>query len=134
MEYQFTSLAGRAALVVEAVGVLVILSAAAWALFNGARRMLRPENSENAFRDVRHRLGRGILLGLEFLVAGDIIHTVAVDLSFATVSVLGLIVLIRTFLSFALEVEITGRWPWQSKRNRTDSAGSKAPGHSDKEL
>jgi uncharacterized membrane protein len=64
---------------------------------------------------MRQRLGRGILLGLEFLVAADIIHTVAVELSFETVGVLALIVLIRTFLSFTLDVELTGRWPWQEK-------------------
>jgi uncharacterized membrane protein len=62
---------------------------------------------------VRGRLGRGILLGLDFLVAADIIHTVAVDLNFQTVGVLPVIVLIRTFLSFTLDVELTGRWPWQ---------------------
>jgi uncharacterized membrane protein len=57
--------------------------------------------------------GRSILLGLEFLVAADIIRTVAVQPSLQNVAVLGLIVLIRTFLSFSLEVEIDGRWPWR---------------------
>jgi hypothetical protein len=57
--------------------------------------------------------GRSILLGLEFLVAADIIRTVAVQPSLENVAVLGLIVLIRTFLSFSLEVEIDGRWPWR---------------------
>jgi uncharacterized membrane protein len=65
-------------------------------------------------------LGRGILLGLEFLVAADIIHTVAVELNFNTVGVLALVVLIRTLLSFTLEVELTGRWPWQQE----DSGGN----------
>lgn len=60
-------------------------------------------------------LGRGILFGLEFLVAADIIHTVAVELTFTTVGGLAIIVLIRTFLSFTLEVELTGHWPWQNK-------------------
>jgi uncharacterized membrane protein len=54
------------------------------------------------------------LLGLEFLVAGDIIGTVAVEPTFKSLGVLGLIVIIRTFLSFSLEVEINGRWPWQN--------------------
>ena len=57
--------------------------------------------------------GRSILLGLEFLVAADIIRTVALQPSLQNVAVLGLIVLIRTFLSFSLEVEIDGRWPWR---------------------
>lgn len=67
---------------------------------------------------VEWRLGRGILLGLELLVAGDIIHTVAVELTFETVGVLAIIVLIRTFLSFALEVELNGRWPWRGGRGK----------------
>jgi uncharacterized membrane protein len=63
----------------------------------------------------RRQLSRGILLGLEFLVAADIIGTVAVEPTYRSVGVLGLIVLIRTFLSFTLEVEIAGRWPWQAE-------------------
>ena len=58
-------------------------------------------------------MGRGILLGLEFMVAGDIIRTVAVEPTLDSVTVLGAIVLIRTFLSISLEVELDGRWPWQ---------------------
>jgi uncharacterized membrane protein len=61
-------------------------------------------------------LGQAILLGLEFLVAADIIGTVAVDPTFRNVGILGAVVAIRTFLSFALEVEIQGRWPWQALR------------------
>lgn len=66
-----------------------------------------------AYRLYRANLGRGILLGLELLVAADIIGTVAVTPSLENLAILGLIVLIRTFLSFSLEVEIEGRWPWQ---------------------
>ena len=65
-------------------------------------------------QDYRRQLSQGILLGLEFLVAADIIGTVAVAPSFRSVGVLGLIVAIRSFLSFTLEVEIAGRWPWYS--------------------
>jgi uncharacterized membrane protein len=65
----------------------------------------------------RRLLGRSILLGLEFLVAADIIRTVAVTPTFRSVGVLAVIVLIRTFLSFSLELEITGRWPWQKTPN-----------------
>lgn len=63
----------------------------------------------------RKTLGRSILTGLELLVAADIIRTVAVEPTLENVLVLGLIVLIRTFLSFSLEVEIDGRWPWQQR-------------------
>ena len=67
--------------------------------------------------DFRSSLGRSILLGLEFLVAADIINTVAVEPTIKSLLVLAGIVLIRTFLSFSLEVEIDGRWPWQKTKN-----------------
>lgn len=65
----------------------------------------------------RSMLGRSILLGLEFLVAADIISTVAIDPTLESLAVLAGIVVIRTFLSFTLEVEIDGKWPWQSRRD-----------------
>ena len=74
----------------------------------------RAPRSEN-YRLYRQRVGKAILLGLEFLVAADIIRTVAVEPSFRGVGILALIVLVRTFLSFTLEVEIEGRWPWQKR-------------------
>jgi uncharacterized membrane protein len=77
------------------------------------------------YRLYRQMLGRSILLGLELLVAADIIRTVAVTPTFESVGVLAIIVLIRTFLSFSLELEITGRWPWQKEPRGSDSA--KAP-------
>ena len=81
------------------------------------------------YHDYRANLGRGILLGLEFLVAADIIGTVAVEPTFENLGVLGLIVVIRTFLSFALEAEINGRWPWQegAARERRSDAADRAP-------
>jgi uncharacterized protein DUF1622 len=71
------------------------------------------KGGEEGYRIVRTVFGRSILLGLGFLVAAAIIRTVAVQPSLQNVAVLGLIVLIRTFLSFSLEVEIDGRWPWR---------------------
>lgn len=68
------------------------------------------------YRSYRQLLGRSILLGLELLVAADIIRSVAITPTFESVGVLAIIVLIRTFLSFSLELEITGRWPWQTQR------------------
>ena len=65
---------------------------------------------------IRDRLGRVLLLGLEILVAADIVRTVALEPSFQNVAVLGLLVLVRTFLSWSIVVEIEGRWPWQPKR------------------
>jgi uncharacterized membrane protein len=63
----------------------------------------------------RQQLGRTILLGLELLVVGDIVRTVATQPTLTSVAILAIIVLIRTFLSFSLEVELTGSWPWQRK-------------------
>ncbi len=74
------------------------------------------QKTGTAYRDFREQLGRAILLGLEFLVAADIIRTVAITPDARSVAVLGGIVLIRTLLSFSLDVEITGRWPWQQDR------------------
>jgi uncharacterized membrane protein len=96
---------------IEIAGVTVILIGAT--LSAGRFIYFWPRiGLEIAYRELRQHLGRAILLGLEFLVAGDIINTVAVDPSFRSVGVLAGIVVIRTFLSFSLEVEIDGRWPW----------------------
>jgi uncharacterized membrane protein len=75
--------------------------------------IVRHREMDDAFRRYRQGIGRAILLGLEFLVAADIIKTVAVDPTFAGAGVLVIIVIVRTFLSFTLELELSGRWPWQ---------------------
>lgn len=77
---------------------------------------LRPIGFSDAYRSYRQALGRAILLGLEFLVGADIIRTVAVDPTFRSVGVLAIIVAVRTFLSMTIELEISGRWPWQPAR------------------
>jgi uncharacterized membrane protein len=105
--------AESAAALAEMLGIIVILGFALYTLAYAGLQLLRKKGSQNLYRDVRHRLGRGILLGLEFLVAADIIHTVAVELSYHSVGLLAVVLLIRTFLSFTLEVELDGRWPWQ---------------------
>ena len=97
----------------EAAGVAVILLGAVFAVVLVGRKAARGDDWGATYHLFRTSLARGILLGLEFLVAADIIGTVAVDPTLQNLSVLGLIVLIRTFLSFALQLEITGRWPWQ---------------------
>lgn len=101
--------------VIEVFGVGLIMAIALYSLIIAIWHFFRGQHRGVMFKDARYRLGRGILMGLEFLVAADIIHTVAVDLSFRTVGVLFIIVLIRTFLSFTLEVELTGNWPWQNE-------------------
>jgi uncharacterized membrane protein len=104
-------------LVIDIVGVGVIVVGAVGATVGFGLR-LRSGPLADAYALYRVALGRAILLGLEFLVAGDIIRTVAIRPSFESVGVLGLIVLVRTFLSFALEVEIEGRWPWERGERR----------------
>ena len=79
----------------------------------GLRRTEEIAGQRDLVSAFRKTLGRSILTGLELLVAADIIRTVAVEPTLESVLVLGLIVVIRTFLSFSLEVEIDGRWPWQ---------------------
>jgi len=99
----------------EVVGISIIVLLALYSIIYGFVLLLKQGKLEIAFREIRQRLGQGILLGLEFLVAADIIYTVAVELTFKTVGVLAIIVAIRTFLSFSLELELTGNWPWQGK-------------------
>ena len=103
-------------MVIEAIGIGTIALFALYALFNAVLRLLKRESLDLIFQELRQLLGRGILLGLEFLIASDIIYTVAVELTFETIGVLAIVVLIRTFLSFTLEVEMYGKWPWQNKR------------------
>lgn len=102
----------------ELLGVVLIVLLTLYALAFALFQLLKSTEGSVIFDQVRHRLIRGILLGLEFLVAADIIHTVAVELSFKSIGVLAGVVLIRTFLSFSLELEMTGYWPWQ-KNQRT---------------
>ena len=98
--------AGLAAIVIGAAVATV-----RYILDLAGRRPRDPEREP--FACYRTGLGRSILLGLEFLVAADIVHTVAIEPTLDSLYVLAGIVLIRTFLSFSLEVELEGRWPWQ---------------------
>lgn len=102
--------------IIELVGIVILAALPLYALLRAAVVLFRRGESSAAYKDLRQRVGRGILLGLEFLVAADIIHTVAIELTFETVGVLAIIVLIRTFLSFTLEAELEGRWPWQAEK------------------
>ncbi len=99
--------------VLDGAGVGAILVGGLAATVTAARSAGRRRPA--IYRSFRQQLGRSILLGLELLVAADIIRTVAVTPTLGSVGVLAGIVLIRTFLSFSLELEITGRWPWQKQ-------------------
>ena len=106
---------------VEAAGIAVIVIGGLFAAVNAASSLYRGGRPGDAYHQLRTNLGRSILLGLELLVAADIIGTVAVEPNLQNLLVLGLIVLIRTFLSISLEVEIDGRWPWQKGRRDDDT-------------
>jgi uncharacterized membrane protein len=104
---------------VDTAGVSVIVIGA---IIATTRFLFQRRGDTNTlFRFYRQDMGRAILLGLEFLVAGDIIRTVVVDPTFDNVVVLGLIVLIRTFLSMSLQLELEGRWPWQHDPPKVDN-------------
>ena len=105
-------------MVVDAGGVLVILVGAAFAFVESVVGLSRREG--DVYQRFRQRLGQTILLGLELLVAADILRTVATSPTLTSVAILASIVGIRTFLSFSPEVELNGRWPWQKR----DSAAS----------
>ena len=107
----------------EAVGVAIIVIGIAVSLIILIRQVARGGPAQDAVADARKDIGRSILFGLEVLVAGGIVLTVAVTPTFTSIAVLAAIVLIRTFLSLTLEVEIDGRWPWQ-KHHETASKES----------
>jgi uncharacterized membrane protein len=107
-----------AALAIEILAVLIIIVAIFYSMARySLNAVLRPESKlEDRYGQLKASLGRSLLLGLEILVAADVVRTVALEATLQSVAVLGLLVLIRTFLSWALVVEIEGRWPWQPRR------------------
>lgn len=98
-------------LALDGIGVFIVAVGGVLAVIHGISS--RQQSFAARYRLLRENLGRAILLGLEFLIAGDIIRSVVVDPTLQNVAVLGLIVVIRTFLSMTLQLEIDGRWPWQ---------------------
>ncbi len=101
------------ALAIEVLAVLIIVVTIFYAIIDYTIQGIKAHDIESRYQELKVRLGKALLLGLEILVAADIIRTVALEATLQSVLVLGLLVLIRTFLSWALVVEIEGRWPWQ---------------------
>ncbi len=102
---------------IDYAGVVIIAAGAAGGILLYLRDLFqRQMRNEEAYTNLRRFLGRSLLLGLEFLVAGDIIKTVAIEPTMDSVLVLALIVLVRTVLSLSLDVEIDGRWPWDTEK------------------
>ena len=110
--------------VIDIIGVIAIVVGVVYAIIDAALRGLRRVSP--VYTRFRRVLGRAILLGLELLVAADIIKTVAVTPTLDSVVVLAIIVLIRTFLSWSLELEISGRWPWQKWRDARGTSDADA--------
>lgn len=117
---ELRSLIEGAGLAIDAAGVVVIVVGTVIS----AIRAVTSHGPGAGYKGFRQNVGRSILLGLELLVAGDIIRTVALEPTLRSVLLLGLIVLIRTFLSTALQVELEGRWPWRA----ADSSSKEASG------
>ncbi|MCM4159624.1 DUF1622 domain-containing protein [Antarcticibacterium flavum] len=115
MSETFDLVVRTAATVIESIGILIIVVGA---LISLGRFLLKKQGTDyRSFQAIREELGRAILLGLEFLVAADIIMTVVYDATLERIINLGLIILIRTFLSFALEIE--GKLPWKQSDHKT---------------
>jgi len=117
-----------AALGIEVLGALVIVAGVLRvAITRGTIRFLFKLDEPGAYGSYKQQMGRSLLLGLEFLVAGDVVRTVALEPTLLNVSVLGLLVLVRTFLSWSLAVEIEGHWPWQARKAEASHATSHSP-------
>ena len=116
----FRNVVEQVGLVIDAAGVLVVVAGIVMAVIRLLTQNTAPLGK---YKQFRQDLGRGILLGLEFLVAADIIRTVAVTPTLESVLVLGLIVVIRTFLSLALQMEVEGRLPWQAEKSGMEQTG-----------
>lgn len=114
----FNEIVSFAGYSIEAVGVLAVILGSGVATY-GFGRTFRTLPEGVAYRTYRRKLGRSIILGLEFLIAGDIIRTVVVADTLRNVAILGLIILIRSFLSVTLHLEVEGRWPWQAERDES---------------
>ena len=107
----------RAAVFIEVLAVAIIVFAIVVALLRYLVDFGLNRERGQLYHQLKISLGKALLLGLEVLVAADIIHTVALEATLESVIVLGLLVLVRTFLSWALVVEMEGRWPWQPRRS-----------------
>ncbi len=107
-----------AGIAILAIGSLRALATAASALFRGER--------EGVYQRARIQVGQAILLGLEVLIIADIVQTVTIDLTIESAITLGIIVLVRTFLSFSLEIELEGVVPWHRRRARQLGASDEA--------
>ena len=97
---------------IEVVAIVVIVVAVLAGLVSGAR-VVRTEGPGAGVEAIKYAIGRGLLLGLDLLIAADIIRTVTLEPTLENVTALGVLVIVRTFLAWSIVVELHGRWPWQ---------------------
>jgi uncharacterized membrane protein len=102
----------------EAIAVMVLIVGAVLSIGRFVIQVFQRTDRHEVYRNFREGFGLSMLLAVDLLVAADIILTVIIDLTFETLGMLALLVLIRTFLHFVLELEVSGRWPWQSSREQ----------------
>ncbi len=103
-------------LLIELLAVAIIVTAIVYASVQAAMEGLTHKPFDDTYARYKASLGKSLLLGLEILIAADVIRTVALEPSLTSVTVLGVLIVIRTFLSWSLILEMEGRWPWQAKR------------------
>lgn len=108
----------------ELAGIAALIIGSVVAVTKFAMALIQGRTGSKAYPALRRGIGNAILLGLELLVAADIIRSVAIEPTIESVAILGLIVLVRTFLSWSLEVEITGVWPWRRAQSLRTAPGS----------
>jgi len=112
-------------LVIEFLAVTIIAGMVCYSTIRYFISLIRRRKPADAhYRKYKHTLGTGLLLGLEILVAADVIRTVALEPTFENIAALGLLLVVRTFLSWSLVVEIESRWPWQKKQAGAEHGGN----------
>lgn len=113
--------------VIDILGVFTIILGIILGTFRFVKAKIEHPENERNFEFYREDLGRSLLLCLEFLVAADIIRSVAIEPTLQSVTILAIIILIRTFLSITMELEVNGRWPWQKNGNNGVSQNGSSP-------
>ena len=122
----FESSMESVSLVFEMVGVFILIVGFALAVVRAARVLVVGKDAGGAYDRLRSIFGKSVLLGLEVLVAADLIRTIAVEPNMTNLTVLLMLVVIRTFLSWALDVELDGSWPWRKKELAVREAEAQA--------
>lgn len=117
----FEQFAQTAGTILDFMGITIIMAGVFMATFYAFVHYVQKRGVHKLYQSYRRNLARSILIGLEFIVAGDIIRSVAGNLSLNGVIILAIIILVRSFLGMEFEMEIEGRWPWQKSKSSNTS-------------